>query len=110
MKAFVLTHNAKTDLRAIALFTQDRWGVEQRNLYIKQLDETFHSLGNLPALGNCCDEIMPGYRKFPLGSHVIYYKSGVSSVIEIIRILHKRMDVETQLVSKLQANARLDGS
>ncbi len=33
MTPFNLTVAAKTDLRDIALFTQRRWGKEQRNIY-----------------------------------------------------------------------------
>ncbi|HAS8147395.1 type II toxin-antitoxin system RelE/ParE family toxin, partial [Vibrio vulnificus] len=33
------------------------------------------------------------YRKFPQGSHVIFYRQIGSQNIEIIRILHKSMDV-----------------
>lgn len=94
MKLFDLTRKARTDLRDIAIFTAERWSVEQRNVYIKQLDDTFYRLAASPLMGKSCDEIMPGYRKFPQGSHVIFYKNGRSSVIEIVRILHKNMDVE----------------
>lgn len=99
MKPFDLTHKAKTDLRKIAVFTEANWGVEQRNAYIKQFDEAFHRLAACPLMGKQCDEIMPGYRKFPQGSHMIYYKRGSSCVIEIVRILHKSMDVEVQLLA-----------
>jgi len=97
MKPFALTHKAKADLRAIAIFTEEQWGVKQRNLYIKQFDDTFHLLAASPALGKSCDDIMPGYRKFPQGSHVIFYKDGSDSVINTVRILHKSMDVEIQI-------------
>ena len=97
MKAFALTHKAKTDLLAIALFTEKTWGREQRNLYIKQLDEAFHMLADTPLVGKACDEIKTGYKKFPQGSHIIFYKAGSQTSIEIIRILHKHMDVDTQL-------------
>ncbi len=97
MKPFVLTHKAKADLRAIAIFTEERWGVEQRNVYIKQFDDAFHMLAASPSLGKSCDDIMPGYRKFPQGSHIVFYKDGSSSVINIVRILHKSMDVEIQI-------------
>jgi len=97
VKPFALTHKAKADLRAIAIFTEEQWGVKQRNLYIKQFDDTFHLLAASPALGKSCDDIMPGYRKFPQGSHVIFYKDGSDSVINIVRILHKSMDVEIQI-------------
>lgn len=97
MKPFDLTCKARADLRAIAIFTEEQWGVEQRNLYIKQFDDTFHMLAASPLVGKSCDEVMPGYRKFPQGSHVVFYKEGNSCVIEVVRILHKSMDVEMQV-------------
>jgi toxin ParE1/3/4 len=93
MKAFQLTTKAKSDLRQIAIFTERRWGREQRNIYLKQLDDAFHLLADTPLAGKECDYIKKGYRKFPQGSHVIFYKAGSISKIEIIRILHKHMDV-----------------
>ena len=97
MKPFDLTRKARADLRAIAIFTEEQWGVEQRNVYIKQFDDTFHMLAASPLVGKNCDEVMPGYRKFPQGSHVVFYKEGSNCVIEVIRILHKSMDVEMQI-------------
>mgnify|MGYP003411785415 CR=1 FL=1 len=97
MKLFALTRKAQDDLRNIALYTEDQWGVAQRNIYIKKFDDTFHTPGENPAIGKECDEFMPGYRKFPEGSHIIFYKPGTTSVIEVIRILHKSMDAPTQL-------------
>lgn len=96
MKPFTLTRSALADLRSIAMFTEGRWGREQRNVYLKQFDDAFHMLADAPALGVPCDEIMPGYRKFSQGSHVIFFKSATKGVIEIVRVLHQSMDVETQ--------------
>ncbi len=93
MKPFKLTVSAKADLKDIALFTQRKWGKEQRNLYLKQFDESFWMLSENPVLGRRCDEIRDGYRKFPQGSHVIFYRQTDSQEILIIRILHKNMDV-----------------
>ncbi len=76
MKPFELTRKAKGDLYAIALYSEQQWGKAQRNLYIKQLDDAFHVIAENPALGKNCDALLPGYRKFPQGSHVIYYLSG----------------------------------
>jgi toxin ParE1/3/4 len=41
MTLFHLSKEAKNDLCPIALFTENRWGKAQRNLYIEQLDEAF---------------------------------------------------------------------
>ncbi|ULF83696.1 type II toxin-antitoxin system RelE/ParE family toxin [Vibrio alginolyticus] len=93
MRPFQLTNKAKSDLRDIALFTSRRWGREQRNIYLKQFDDSFWLLAESPDIGKACDEIRDGYRKFPQGSHVIFYRQIGNQNIEIIRILHKSMDV-----------------
>ncbi|MEX2365861.1 MAG: type II toxin-antitoxin system RelE/ParE family toxin [Pseudohongiellaceae bacterium] len=90
---FRLTAKAKADLINIAGYTEDKWGRQQRNIYLKQFDDMFHVLSEAPELGTNCGFIKPGYRKFPQGSHVIFYKTGFNAKIEIVRILHKRMDV-----------------
>jgi len=93
---FSLTNAAKNDLVGIAKYTQQRWGVGQRDKYLAQLDDMFHQLADNPELGKRCDYIKRGYRKFPIASHVIYYRTA-SSQIEIIRVLHKRMDVSESI-------------
>lgn len=85
------------DLKSIAIFTQNRWGIPQRNIYVKQFDDTFHMLADSPSSGASCEYIKSGYRKFPLGSHIIFYTSDNNSAIKIIRILHKSMDVMSKL-------------
>lgn len=97
MKSFVLTNAAKADLRSIALYTQREWGREQRNVYIKQFDDAFHMLADTPLVGKACEEIRADYKKFPIGSHMIFYREKTNSSIEVVRILHKRMDAELNL-------------
>ena len=83
-KTFELTNAAKADLKNIALYTQKEWGREQRNLYIKQFDNAFHMLTDTPLVGKACDNIKTGYKKLPIGSHVIFYKKGTNlSLIHI---------------------------
>ncbi|MEN8260722.1 MAG: type II toxin-antitoxin system RelE/ParE family toxin [Pseudomonadota bacterium] len=97
MAAFKLTSAAKGDLKRIAVFTERRWGKEQRNQYLRQLDAAFRELTENPGLGTRCDYIRPAYRKFPISSHVIYYRYSENDRVEIIRILHKHMDVSRAL-------------
>ena len=93
MSAFTLTRRAKADLKSIAKFTEKRWGREQRYIYIKQFDDTFHMLSNAPEIGNNCDYIKENYQKSPQGSHMIFYRIAPQGSIQIIRIIHKNMDV-----------------
>jgi toxin ParE1/3/4 len=43
MATFKLKAKAKDDLKAIAIFTQKRWGRDQLNNYLKQIDDSFKS-------------------------------------------------------------------
>lgn len=99
MSTFALTNKAIADLKDIGLYTLENWGREQRNLYLQMLDVSFQQLASNPLLGKDCRDIRNGYRKFNAGSHVIFYRQKSSDSIEIVRILHGRMDCETQLTS-----------
>lgn len=96
MAVFRLTERAKEDLRSIGRYTRETWGVEQRNHYLRKLDDAFHLLASAPERGRACDDIRPGYRKYRMGQHLIFYRQS-SNALEIIRILHGRMDIETHL-------------
>jgi len=96
MTPFKLTAKAKTDLKKIAIYTEKPWGKSQRNLYLKEMDDAFHLISDTPSIGHECDFIKEDYRKFPQGSHIIFYKSGTTFRIEIIRVLHKNMDVTSR--------------
>jgi toxin ParE1/3/4 len=94
---FVLTAKAKADLKDIARYTEKTWGHAQRNQYLTVLDASFHALAAHPLKGRDCSDIRAGYRKFGTGRHVIFYRQIDLGIIEIVRILHERMDVKTRL-------------
>ena len=96
MPRFRLTVQARADLRDIGRYTQQTWGRDQRNRYLARLDEAFHRLAREPHLGRACEEIRAGYRKYHVGRHLIFYRESVAGV-DIIRILHDRMDIEAHL-------------
>ena len=90
-RRFKVTAKARYDLLKIGQYTELKWGKNQRNHYLKQLDEAFKLIAVNPRIGKDRSHVLTGYRSFQQGSHVIYYKK--SNVIEIIRVLHKQMDV-----------------
>ncbi|MBA4372280.1 MAG: plasmid stabilization protein ParE [Thermodesulfovibrio sp.] len=97
MPLFTITNKAKGDLKEIGRYTQERWGREQRDQYLTMIDVCFHQLAVNPHTGKECSEIRAGYRKLTAGSHVIFYRQTFTDTIEIVRVLHVRMDIETRL-------------
>lgn len=81
------------DLKNIGRYTGNRWGTEQRNYYLSQLQQGFEKLAKNPQIGRSCDEITPGYKRLRVGEHLIFYRF-VEEILYIIRVLHKNVDVE----------------
>jgi toxin ParE1/3/4 len=96
MPTFLLSSKSLEDLKSIGRFTLKSWGREQRNIYLSKLDDAFHMLADQPHLGIARDDIREGYRIYHVGRHLIFYRPK-ANYIEIIRILHDRMDVVTRL-------------
>jgi toxin ParE1/3/4 len=96
MPTFRLTAKARADVIDIGRYTQRTWGRDQRNRYLSRRDEAFHLLAQEPDRGRPCDEIRQGYRKHHVGRHMIFYRQAGPD-IEIIRILHERMDMDSRL-------------
>jgi toxin ParE1/3/4 len=97
MSGFVLTHAAKADLKEIGRYTQETWSEAQRNRYLAMLDESFHNLSGNPLIGRDCSDIRPGYRQHQVGRHLVFFRQLATNQIEIVRILHERMDVESRI-------------
>lgn len=99
MRKFKLSAAADADMRNIAAHTLRQWGQPQRDAYIRELFEAFGRLAETPPIATRVDAIREGYKKFPQGSHVIFFRESENHGIEIIRVLHKRMDVDAQFNS-----------
>jgi len=97
MAGFLLTNAAKADLKNIGRYTHETWGLEQRNRYLTLLDSSFHDLAANHLMGRACNEIRLSYRKLPVGKHLVFYRQTESELIEIVRVLHERMDSESHL-------------
>ena len=97
MAGFILTNSAKADLKNIGRYTQEKWGIEQRNRYLTLLDRGFHDLAINPLIGKDCNDVRAGYRKFPVGKHLVFYRQLKTEQIEIVRVLHEPMDSENIL-------------
>jgi toxin ParE1/3/4 len=96
MPRFYLTNAAKADLKEIGRYTRQEWGVAQRDKYLGMLDGCFHSIALAPLCGLACDDIREGYRKRSAGSHVVFFRQ-VGDLIEIVRVLHSRMEPERHI-------------
>lgn len=96
MADFFLRPKARKDLEGVWSDAYDNWGEEQADNYIYDLDTAFQALAAKPEKGRPCDDIREGYRRYSVGRHIIFYRA-TKKGIEIVRILHQRMDPNRHL-------------
>jgi toxin ParE1/3/4 len=94
---YLLSPAAQADLERIWDYTHDHWGVNQAEEYLRELQHAIDRAAANPAIGRACDEIRPGYRKLAAGSHALFYRVTAEGVIDVVRVLHQRMDVDRHL-------------
>lgn len=93
---FILSPRAQSDIEEIWDYTAAHWSLDQEDAYIRQIQGAIESVATNPRRGRACGGVRPGYRKYPAGSHVLFYRETPDGV-DIVRILHRRMDFERHL-------------
>ena len=91
MRRYRLAPAAQRDLSSIWDFTLERWDEIQAETYISEIRAAIERIAGDPQRGRNCDEIREGYRRYGIGSHLIFYIVRTDSV-DVIRILHQRVD------------------
>lgn len=99
MAKYNLTNKAVQDLTDIWNYTFDTWPEEQADIYYNMLILSFEKIASNPTLfGKRYDEIFIGLRGFKTGKHILFFRILNNGAIEIIRILHERMDLPNRII------------
>jgi toxin ParE1/3/4 len=97
---------AEVDFANIVKWTAENFGARQSCVYRETLVQAIGELAGGPDIAGskARDEIMPGLRTLHVarhgrrGSHLLMYRA-VKNTIEIVRILHDRMDLRRHIAS-----------
>jgi toxin ParE1/3/4 len=90
------SRKAKADVGNIWRYTAEQWGQNQAEIYIELIESAVAAIAADPNLGQPCDEVRAGYRRYLVGSHVMFYRLKGSAVF-VVRLLHQRMDIQRHL-------------
>jgi toxin ParE1/3/4 len=100
MATYRLRQAAARDLLELGRYTQQRWGAAQRRKYIARVKARLQVLADRQSLGVVRSDVAPGYRSFGEARHVIFYSERPDG-IDVVRVLHERMDVARRLPADL---------
>lgn len=99
-----LRPRARRDLRAIWRYTADRWDAGQADAYLKQVIADIRKLSGADRRTRSADTLYPGLCRIRSGSHVIFFLIDPDR-IDVVRILHERMDFAARLGGELTPQA-----
>lgn len=97
MAKVILRQEAVNDLNEIWLYTFYSWSEKQADNYYESLENACMQIGVNPMLGKKYPTINPDLLGFKSGRHIIFYQILNKNEVDVIRILHEQIDIESKL-------------
>lgn len=89
---------AAVDLEGIWSYTVEHWSVEQADAYLNGILDAFDDIVRDPAIGKDFGHVREGYLGLKVAAHIVFYRlESNAKAVEIMRVLHGRMDLENRL-------------
>jgi len=94
---YEISEKASEDIENIWLFTYENWSQEQADRYYNLIMDEIEFVSENFESGMSRNYLRKGYRSTKVKSHIIFYKKSLKNIVEIIRVFHQKMDVESRL-------------
>lgn len=105
---FRISVKAAEDLEKIWLYTYENWSIEQADRYLNLIFDEISFLAKNPQNGVEFGDVRSGYLYSKVKSHLIFYKRNEKKkVVDVIRILHERMDLGNRLIAEFKLQMHL---
>ncbi|MBN8578752.1 MAG: type II toxin-antitoxin system RelE/ParE family toxin [Cytophagales bacterium] len=95
--SYKISVKAAEDIDKIWWYTVQKWSIEQADRYVNLIFDEIEYVSKNSTQGRDFSHIRKNYRCSKVKSHLIFYKI-TEEGIEVIRVLHQRMDVEGRLI------------
>ncbi len=97
MAKLTLRQKAIDDLSNIWEYTAENWSEKQADKYHNMIKIACENIANNITSGKIYHNINSNLLGYKTGKHIIFYQYFSKDEIEVIRILHERMDIESRL-------------
>ncbi|MBN9072488.1 MAG: type II toxin-antitoxin system RelE/ParE family toxin [Rhizobiales bacterium] len=97
MRRYSLTRAARADLEDIWDYTEKTWSKDRAERYVREILSTCEALALGRKIGRNASRFRAGYFQYPVGSHFVFYTLSDDGTLQIIRILHPKMDLASRL-------------
>ena len=97
MPNYIISQEAIEDINNIWMYTAENWSTGQADRYYNLiLDEIEYITDNFESARDM-GKVRKNYRYSKIKSHLIFFKKHNDKTIEVVRVLHERMDIENRL-------------
>jgi toxin ParE1/3/4 len=97
LQKYRISKKAIEDLENIWTYTLDKWSKEQADRYYFLLINEIEFIADNFMIGQSVEQTRKDYRVSKVKSHLIFYRKTEEEIVEIVRILHERMDIKSKL-------------
>ncbi len=92
-----VSKQAIIDLNDIWIYTLKKWSKEQADRYYDLIIGEIEYITDNFSIGKSAEHTRKNYRVTKVKSHLIFYRKMENDIVEIVRILHQRMDIKKRL-------------
>ena len=92
-----ISKQAIKDLNDIWIYTFNKWSKEQADRYYDLIIGEIEFVADNYLIGKSAERTRKNYRVTKIKSHLIFYRKAENEIVEVVRILHQRMDIKKRL-------------
>ena len=96
-----ISQQAIDDLENIWVYTLNKWSKEQADRYYDLIIGEIEFIADNFMSGKSAEQTRKNYRVTKIKSHLIFYRKIEDDIVEIVRILHQRMDIKKTIKIKI---------
>jgi len=92
-----ISKQAINDLNNIWVYTFNKWSKEQADRYYDLIIGEIEFIADNYLFGKSAEQTRKNYRVTKIKSHLIFYRKAENEIVEVVRMLHQRMDIKKRL-------------
>lgn len=97
MAEYIISEKALEDLNGLWIYTAENWSIEQANRYYDLIVDEIEFIAENFETTKDYGSVRKDYRYSKVKSHLVFCKIFENKQMEVVRILHERMDIKNRI-------------
>ena len=97
MSNYIISAKALNDINKVWIYPAENWSVDQANRYYNLIFDEIEFVAQNFEAANDFGDTRENYRYLKVKSHLIFFRKIKNNKIEVVRVLHQKMNVNKRL-------------